>query len=683
MSVAAIRCARNLYSLQQQIRQIQTDVDKLNCDDQIVDVKQLHPSDPRLGHANSVMNKLVSVHKNVAKIAKDVATVSREGYGIEKQFSRTYSELSHLIRQLSLLNDQIGIDNVECHVEILDGLSVGEIVAENGRKPDDSATKKLKILLPTSTAAGSKAERSPPMSPDREQTLRAGILALGIDKILEQEKPKPASKSEQVATGAKKKPMANAKNTKRNVIYTTSRSKIPPKVNKNVKSNILQSTVASQLKSVNADMLIRNPISDFNSANSSMNRPKPKSSSPVNVRPNESLDRLRDSIDQSTILSSSRNQSSSPARGSKTRQRQPSGSPVNHPKTSKSPNREARISIATHEQAESELKTYLKETNEMISQMKHERHATQRLFDSKKGLTPEAYGDIRDICRMKLQKYASEDKDARAVMVQLKNMSDPTFRYLVKECSFGFKTFDYEKIADRVLDYLIEQRLEQVEIWKLKDDRNGKILDHVDSAPKSAMNTKAYETVQEMLRRLDRIEQMENEISQRLNADAFSLRASDVPGFTFGSKDTSQVPFKYVHFRDYPSVIETTPRSARNSALGDLIVVNKGKDRFDQVGIRDLHDDISDDSSLIIGPTEITIDQNLLTVVENEVKLKQRQLAETLDVDLNKVSPSSVLDQVTNEILVDCLEGVLNEFSSACDGFAQEIYASEFKPSAE
>ena len=669
---------------------MQTDVNKLTADGNIVvDVQSISPSDSKIGQVTVMLNKLLSVHKNVAKTAKDVAAVSREGHGVEKQFSRTYSELSHLIRQISLINDQIGIDNIDCHVEILDGLSVGEIVTENNlTRKQPEASKKLAIQIPPQISGKLRVVNSPPMSPDREQTLRAGIIALGIDKMLDRdEKSKntePKIAEANVGVFGKKKPPGNVKNTKRNVIYTTTRSKVPAKLNpKNVKSNILQSTVASQLKSVHSDMLIRNPISDFNSTNNSTTKAKPKSSSPVNMRPNESLDRLRDSIDQSTILSSSRNQSLSPARGGGRRNRSESKSPV--AKKRQSPIRDDKISMVTHEQAEEELKSYVKETNKLISEMKKERHTTQRLFDSKKGLTPEAYEDIRDICSLKLQKYASEDKDARAVILQLKGMSDPTFRYLVKECSFGFKSFDYEQIADRILDFLIEQRLDQVALWKIKDEKSTEIFENIDHKRESRtkFDRKTVESLQEMLRRLEKIEDMENEIAQSLNSDAFSLRALDLKDFSFDAKDTSKNPFKYVHFRDYPSVIDSPKSHHHNmSSFGDLIIVNKGKSSLKPSAFQEMSGSYYDDSSMV-GRTEISVDQNLFTAVQTEVASHQKQIAETLNVDLNKVSPSGLMDQITNEILADCLEAVMNEFSSACDGFAQEIYAGEFKPSEE
>ena len=612
---------------------------------------------------------------------------------------------------MTLICDQIGVEPLDCHVEVLDGLSVGEIVPENAgsgnnkRKAEPARTVEFQQNTKAVTIRGA----SPTLSPDREETLRAGIIALGIDKILDAEHKKRsndqgvekqpgASKGSNLGktavannNTARGKPMSGNQQ-KKNVIYTTTRSRVPVKLSKNVKSNILQSTVASQLKSVHADMIVRNPISDLKTPSSGAggsalsNHSRMKSSSPISPQCNESLNRLCDRMDESAILSSSRQQSPSPKRNNSLR--------LGSSKRAVSPRSSAfevdergdvglkdvvedRMCLLEHEQAAAELRSYAKNTKKLVNEMKQEREMTMRLFDRNKGLSADAYNDIKEICKIKLKTFASQDVNARVVYIELLEMSDPKFRYLVKECSLGFKSFDYEEIADSILDYLVDQQLENKELKNIKKSKIGNVKSKKAKASTKPSNEDVA-ALREMVLKIEKIEALENEIAQRSKSDFLSAYATtdDLTGL---QTDGISRPPKYVHFRDYPSNIDIM---SPKSTIGDLIIVNKGQESLASENVNHgIHDsEIGNDSELV--RSEIGVDNDLFEHAENDRKAKQLAMSRVLNVDMEKVNPGQVLDDMTKSILADCLDEVLEEFSSVCDGFAQAIFVNEFKPSS-
>ena len=702
--ISAVRCARNLYSLQQQIRQLQNEVDRGNYGGVLLNGEvnmdeEIRGGKTRVNDIVNILNKLLSVHRGVAKVAKDVVGVSRENYGIEKQFSRTYSELAHLIRQMTLICDQIGVDPLDCHVEVLDGLSVGEIVPENvsglkGKRKTDPG-REFESHHGNAKPVPVRGN-SPTLSPDREETLRAGIIALGIDRILGAEPNKRGNQgSEKQSTSrgsnvgktavihsnaVRGKTARTDEGKKKNVIYTTTRSRVPVKLSKNVKSNILQSTAASQLKSVHADMIVRNPISELKTPS---NHSRLKSSSPISPQCNESLNRLCDRIDESAILSTPRRQSPSPERNNCSR----SGQPVPKISVLEVNQRgddglkdvvEDRICLLEHEQAASELRSYAKNTKKLVNEMKQERERTMRLFDRKKGLSVDAYNDIREICKIKLKTFATQDVNARAIYIELLQMSDPKFRYLVKECSFGFKNFDYEDIADGVLDYLVDQQLENKELRKLTKNNNSRLRSKKSDKTSSESKASIEEVtaLREMVLKIERIEALEYEIAERSKSEFLSAYASTHNDFAGTNGDGVNRPVKYVHFRDYPSIIDIT---SPKSTVGDLIIVNKGQEHVSGGTLENKN--LEEIGSELV-TSEIGVDNDLFQHAENDRKAKQLAMSRALNVDITKVNPGQVLDDITKSILTDCLQEVLEEFSSVCDGFAQAIFANEFKPSS-
>lgn len=717
-----VRCARNLYSLQQQIRQLQNEVDRgnyggvLNSNGEInVEVEVRGSAGGNKSRANeivSILNKLLSVHRGVAKVSKDVVTVSRESYGIEKQFSRTYSELAHLIRQMTLICDQIGVEPLDCHVEVLDGLSVGEIVPENNasgyHKKKIEPARTVEFLQHTKAANVRGA--SPTLSPDREETLRAGIIALGIDKILDAQQNKrnnnqgfvkqPGSskgsnlgKTTVVNSNAARGKPITSNQQKKNVIYTTTRSRVPVKLTRNVKSNILQSTVASQLKSVHADMIVRNPISDLKTPSSGggasalSNHSRLKSSSPISPQCNESLNRLCDRMDESAIFSNSRQQSPSPKRnnnarpGSSKRDTSPRSSAFEVDERGDVGFKDVvqdRICLLEHEQAAAELRSYAKNTKKLVNEMKQEREMTMRLFDRNKGLSVDAYNDIKEICKIKLKTFASQDLNAKAVYIELLEMSDAKFRYLVKECSMGFKSFDYEDIADSILDYLVDQLLENKELKKLKRSKISNTKSK-KCKPSSKVSSQEVAALKEMVSKIEKIEALENEIAERSKSDFLSAYATtnDLSGM---QTDSINRPPKYVHFREYPYIVDIL---SPKSTIGDLIIVNKGQEQStsENGNLGNNDSEIGLDNELI--RSEVGVDNDLYEHAENDRKAKQMAMSRALNVDMKKVNPGQVLDDMTKSILADCLDEVLEEFSSVCDGFAQAIFVNEFKPSSE